>query len=112
MCWSCVTSVATQMVEGPANTELEYYKDVVFTCKGKADDSTPVEYDWLWEGRDVVYQEGRVQQDEDGSLRLITKNEDDGGKSFEGNYTCVATNGYSSVRASAVLETPVGPARE
>ena len=100
------------MVNGPVAFELDFYKDVMFTCEAGSDDSTVVTYEWLWNGSPVEYEPGRVQQDDDGSLRLITKNENDGGKSFEGDYTCIAGNGYSTVQATASLTTPIGPVRE
>ena len=90
-------------MEGPGDFELMLYQDVVFTCMAVSDDSTPVEYKWLWEGREVVYQDGRLEQDDDGSLRLITRNDHDGGRSFTGQYTCNATNGYSFALATADL---------
>ena len=34
---------------------------------------------------------------------FLSENDVDGGASFEGEYTCIATNGYTSERASAFL---------
>lgn len=104
--------VPTELIAGPESVELVYYQDMVFTCEAKSDPSTPVEYSWLWNGSPIQYEPGRVQQNEDGSLRLITKNEDDGGKHFEGDYTCIASNGYSQVTAVASLSAPAGPVRK
>jgi hypothetical protein len=99
----------TELVAGPEDQELKYYEEMVFRCEGKSDASTPVKYTWLWNDGTINYEPGKVQQDPDGSLRLITKNENNGGADFEGKYTCIASNGYSEVRANAQLTVPAGP---
>ena len=53
-----------------------------------------------------MYEEGRIERDENGSLRLIIKNEDDRGASLKGEYTCNVSNGYSFAVASARLVVP------
>ena len=94
----------------PQNQELEYGNEVIWPCTATSDDSTPIIIEWEQDGFPIVYELGRIEKIKDNSLKLITENDDDEGASFEGEYTCIATNGYSTAKASAFLILPPGAA--
>lgn len=91
------------ITRGPQTKILVPHKDVIFSCLASSDPLTPVSYRWLFNGMTIFNQPGRTEHDGYGTLRIITRNDCDGGRSFAGNFTCIATNGYSHDSASALL---------
>jgi len=103
----------TEIVTPPEDVELEYGKNVVFKCEAKSDDSTPVSIRWLKDNVQIQYIEHRIMVNStDFSLHIRTEDDQDQGASYEGTYTCIASNGYSEVTAVAELTLPPGPVRE
>lgn len=106
----------TVIAEGPVNTEMEYGEgtNITLDCSATSDDSTPISYRWRVKQRDVVrdvdYKDDVIWMREDNSLIIQAKDEDTA-KDYVGTYYCVATNGYSTVNASAIvsLEGYVAP---
>ena len=92
--------------------ELVPTEDVLFRCAATSDDATPVTIAWQHNDKDVHEEEGRIEILEDNTLRLITENDDDEGASFEGDYKCIATNGYSSDTKTAALTLKPTDARK
>ena len=103
----------TEIIVPPEDVELEYGKKVIFQCNAKSDDSTPVKIRWLKDKVEIQYINHRIMVNStDFSLHIRTEDDQDQGASYEGEYTCIASNGYSEVTAVAKLTLPPGPVRE
>ena len=103
----------TEIIVPPEDVELKYRSKVVFQCKAKSDDSTPVTVRWLKDNVQIPYVKHRIMVNStDFSLHIRTEDDPDQGASHEGTYTCIASNGYSEVQAVAKLTLPPGPVRE
>ncbi|KAI0211787.1 hypothetical protein LSAT2_003345 [Lamellibrachia satsuma] len=100
----------TEIVVAPEDIVLVYGKKVIMRCEAKSDDSTPVLIRWLKDDVEVHYIEHHISVNStDYSLHIRTEADSDQGASYKGNYTCIATNMYSVVQASAEIVLPVGP---
>jgi hypothetical protein len=102
----------TVITRTPVDHDLTFTeKQVTFTCEGITDDSTPLRVRWLRDGLPIEYIEKKVYtvDTESGStLYIITKDLEQSGKEYVGNFTCILDNGYSSVNATAALNDNPG----
>ena len=98
----------TVILEGPENVTLTHYQDVRFDCVAQSDPSTPVTYRWLLNGAAIQPGSSSLVLEPNNSLRILTEDEADGGEEYVGEYTCVASNGYSEDRRRASLFSPKG----
>lgn len=102
----------TVITRTPADHDLTFTeKQITFTCEGMTDDSTPLKVRWLRDGQRIEYIPKEIYpvDTESGStLYIITKDLDESGKEYVGNYTCILSNGYSSVNATAALNDNPG----
>ena len=73
-------------------------------CVAAADDSTPVRIEWMKDDRAITYNEV-VKQNDEGHLELNVRRANDK-EVFAAKYTCIASNGYDTRYASAVIEKP------
>ena len=100
----------TEIVVAPGDIVLVYGIKVIMRCEAKSDDSTPVLIRWLKDDVEIHYIEHHISVNStDHSLHVRTEAESDQGASYKGKYTCVATNMYSEVQASAEIVLPAGP---
>ena len=103
----------TEIVVAPEDIVLVYGKKVIMRCEAKSDDSTPVLIRWLKDDVEIHYIEHQISVNStDHSLHIRTEADSDQGASYKGRYTCVATNMYSEVQASAEIVLPAGPVRK
>ena len=72
-------------------------QSLTLACESSSDPSTPVSLTWLFDGVQIIY-DSNIYQDSNGYLQIVSAEESNGG-----NYTCVASNGYSSAEADAQL---------
>jgi len=94
-------SEPTEIVVPPEDVQFEYGK-VIFKCKAKSDESTPVRIRWLKDDVEIPYNINPIAVNSIYFL-LNNKNENDQDQGASHKYTCVANNGYSEARASAFL---------
>ncbi len=94
------------ILEGPENVTLTHHQDVRFDCVAQSDPSTPVTYRWLLNGATIQPGSSSFILEPNNSLRILTEDGADGGEKYVGEYTCVATNGYSEDRRQASLFQP------
>ncbi len=106
MVLGCCLPDPTVITGFPEDIELEWYKDIFFSCESYADDTTPTSVVWYLNGNRLYDEEDKIVIDRNHNLRIITRNDNDGGKSYEGEFMCIATNGYSRANASAFLAIP------
>ena len=100
----------TEIVVAPEDIVLVYGKKVIMRCEAKSDDSTPVLIRWLKDDVEIHYIEHHISVNStDHSLHIRTEEDNDQGVSYKGKYTCIATNMYSEVQASAEIVLPAGP---
>jgi hypothetical protein len=80
----------------PANEPAE------FTCSAETDATTPLMFDWLFNGTVINTVPGQVETycNSTSCTLYIAKLQ----KSDQGTYTCIATNGYSQSETSAFLQ--------
>jgi hypothetical protein len=88
---------------------------IIFRCSIISDPSTPVDVTWLRGDRPVIDDGRRVYTSlVDRSLVLNATDDEDGGRSFVGTYTCQATNGLTTdsrrarLRPQPLLALPDG----
>jgi len=91
----------------PGNHGLKFdEKEIKFTCAGTTDPSTALKYSWFRDEEevDIIENEIIVTNDEKSTtLTIYPEKLEHKGKEYLGNYTCVLTNTYSSVNATASL---------
>lgn len=85
----------------PQDTVTNFSRPVTFHVSAVSDPDTPVSYTWMHQGVQLENRPGKIFIETGGNLTINATEESDLGK-----YTCVATNGISTVEASAQLNTP------
>ena len=93
----------TNVTTGPSDETIGDKSQVTFNCAAQVDPATSLVIDWLHNDQPINYEVDRRYKDAGNSLVIIFTNENDGGDSLLGKYTCVAHNGVEPVMASAQL---------
>jgi len=89
----------TRFVRTPLDVAAEFPGAATFQALAVSDADTPVTYTWFHDGRQLISDDVNVHVDTSaGNLTLLTTDDDD-----LGEYSCVASNGVSSVSATAKL---------
>jgi len=100
------------MTEVPVNLRVEHNETfAAFNCSAVTDDSTPLSIKWYHTGINRHDRESLVHNVTDriviadnGTLMLfVPMNATDVWRELSGTYRCLATNGYSSAVAEALL---------
>jgi len=85
----------------PLDVAAEFPNAVTFNAPAVSDADTPVTYTWYHDGHQLVSDNVTVFVDMSGNLTILDTDEAD-----LGEYKCVASNGISSVSATAKLYLP------
>ena len=91
----------TKFVSTPLDVAAEFPHPVTFYAPAVSDALTPVTYTWFHDGHRLVSDDVSVYVDMSGNLTVLQT-----GQTRLGEYKCVASNGISSVSASARLYLP------
>ena len=74
----------------------------VIQCIAESDEATPVGYDWLFNGENII--SSRVYERSGGTLHIDLKSAEEDESSHLGKYTCIASNGYSEAREDLAMK--------
>jgi len=91
----------TKFVTTPLDVAAEFPHPVTFSALAVSDADTPVTYTWFHDGRQLVSDDVNVHVDMSGNLTLLATDE-----AHLGEYKCLASNGISTVGATAKLYLP------
>jgi len=91
----------TIITKSPEDVILKDQPMVNFSCLATTDPNTKLTYTWKLNNEEVS--NGLVNTANPGQVLINIQNSTDKGQQFRGTWTCVLTNGISTVEASANL---------